>query len=170
MRRLAFAAIVVALSFSSVGTAMAQSNLLVNGDFATGDLTGWTTFTTDHGTLGPPQLPRVEPFDLTAPGISSPSVQFQVGYIGVGGGDQGGGIFQDVNLSSGGTYSLSADIAASSPGVNAQGGDFELLFDGTVVASDSISLIDVNQIIRGELTAVLSDVTPGTHQGPRIIR
>jgi hypothetical protein len=35
------------------------ANLIRNGDFATGDFTDWTLFTTAHGSLGVGPLPRI---------------------------------------------------------------------------------------------------------------
>lgn len=107
--------------------------LLVNGDFQTGDFTGWTFFTTSQGGVG---QATVVSFDTANTGTASDSARFEAGQTSgtVTGARYGGGIFQDVTLGSG-QLNVSLDIAAESPGLNGDGGTFELLLDGSVVAS-----------------------------------
>ena len=111
---------------------------LINGDFETGDLTGWTAFTTSGGTTGA-GLPDVGPFDTNNDGTATNSARFNVGRaIGTGvGAREGGGIYQNVNILTGGSYSLRADVASfdNMNTSNLDGGLFELLFDGTVLDS-----------------------------------
>lgn len=87
----------------------AANAAVVNGDFATGDFTGWTTFTTSGGSLGPVDANTVTSFDVSGTGASQ-AARFQVGQSG-GSFDQGGGIYQSVVVGAG-TLSVSADIAA----------------------------------------------------------
>ena len=56
-------------------TLVASAAPVPNGDFETGDLTGWTTFTTTNGTIG---TPAVVPFDTTGSGASN-AAEFNVG-------------------------------------------------------------------------------------------
>jgi hypothetical protein len=107
---------------------------LVNGDFETGDFTGWVLYTTPDGGLGDPQ---VVPFDTAGTGTPSFSAQFEVGQTSgqIGGGpSQGGGILQHVTLGSG-QLVIHLDIAAESVAVNGDGGTFRLLLDGLLVDS-----------------------------------
>src|SRR5215469_8177816 len=128
---LCFAA-VATLCIASIRLQAAQ---LVNGDFQTGDFTGWTFFTTSQGGLG---QPTVVLFDTADIGTASYSARFEAGQTNgiVTGAKYGAGIFQNVTLGAG-QLSISLEIAASSPGVNGDGGTFELVLDGSVVASHS---------------------------------
>jgi hypothetical protein len=143
-----------------VGTAQAQ---LINGNFETGDLTGWTTFNTSHGgTFGP----QVGSFDTAGTATPSLSAEFEVGETsgGIGGGGlgQGAGILQDLILGAG-QLTIFLNIAAQSPGNNADGGTFELLLDGNVVASHAFGAIGFSQIDRSTLN-YSGTVTAGTHE------
>jgi len=56
--------------------------ILLNGDFETGDLTGWTTFLTPNGSIGSTNgVPDVVPFDVTGGGTPSDAAQFEVGEL-----------------------------------------------------------------------------------------
>lgn len=138
--------------------ALAQA-MLINGDFETGDLSGWTTFTTANGTLG--NGGAVTLFDTTGGGASL-AATFNVGQVSfVDGVPAGGGIFQSVALAAG-NYTLSADIAAfNAPSTNASGGIFDLLFDNVVV--DTLDFGIINGTERG-LLASLVNVTAGVHE------
>jgi hypothetical protein len=88
-------------------------------------------------------------------GTSSLCAKFQVGetsgIIGGGGLGQGAGIEQTVSLGAG-QLTIGLDIAATSPGNNADAGTFQLLLDGTVVASYAFGAIGVSQIDRSTLS------------------
>lgn len=120
---------------SSIGM-QANATLLTNGDFETGDFSGWTQFTTTGGTLGT-GFPNVTPFDTNNDAVATNSAQFRVGGAAQPvSGQEGGGIFQMFNLASAGTVSFSADIAAFDPdGGNSEWGIFTLLIDGISVDS-----------------------------------
>jgi hypothetical protein len=84
-RTVFLAACVAALAVTLVASAAP----VVNGDFETGDLTGWTTFTTANGTIG---TPAVVSFDTTGTGASN-AAKFNVGRQVLGSGaPEGGGI------------------------------------------------------------------------------
>ena len=137
-----------------------QAAQLVNGDFQTGDFTGWTFFTTSQGGLG---QPTVVLFDTANIGTPSLSARFEAGQTNgvVTGAKYGGGIFQNVTLGPG-QLNISLDIAASSPGVNGDGGTFELLLDGSVVASHSFASMAPNQPQWSTLS-YSGSVTAGVH-------
>jgi PEP-CTERM motif len=138
-------------------TAPARAGL-INGGFESGDLTGWTTFTTGNGTLG---SAGVSPFDVSGDGTASDSAFFRVGGVSYTQLDEGGGICQAVALGSGALV-ISADVAAYAPVANWFGGLFQLLFDGSVVASHDFGLIGEASAMRSTLSASL-DVTAGVH-------
>jgi hypothetical protein len=151
-----------------VGTAQAgqtdaASVSLVNGDFETGDLTGWTQFTTTNGTM----IAGVVPFDTDNDGVASSSAQFGVGqssFEGFGV-QRGGGIFQNVVLAAG-TVSVTADIASDHPYAfcNLDGGTIRLLVDGAEVAAHSFGEICGPGSIHSRLNADVAIGTPGTHE------
>jgi hypothetical protein len=136
---------------------------LINGDFGTGDLTGWTAFTTPNGTLGA-GFPQVVQFDTLGTGTPVNSAEFLVGEITFDGTQQGGGLFQNVHLGSG-NLNISVAIAAlGQRSGNAQAGVFSILFDGVPVATHTFGSIGAGQALRFELTASLPSVTGGDHQ------
>jgi hypothetical protein len=86
----------------------------INGDFATGDLTDWTAFTTANGTNGVDPvsgapLPDVVLFNTTGTGATN-SAHFNVGHLS-GGDPEGGGISQSLTVSAG-TYTLTGAFAS----------------------------------------------------------
>jgi len=161
-----FIASSVALVFSQ--TAAAE---LVNGDFETGDLTGWETALTTVSTFGV-GFPRVQPFDVDHDGIATSSAQFSVGKSLVIDtpfqSKFGGWISQMIDVP-GGDYRFSADVAAFATVGNDEAGLFELIFDGSVyyegatVASVDLRSIAANVAEWAHLSADLLGVTPGIH-------
>ena len=141
-----------------VGAVSAHAGL-INGGFETGDLTGWTTFTTANGTLG--DAGDVVSFDADGNGASA-AARFRVGehrythpVL------EGGGIYQDVTLGAGALV-ISAEIAAWTPWGNLNGGKFELLFDGAVVDGHDFGDILGGSVERASLFASF-DVNAGLH-------
>jgi hypothetical protein len=145
----------------------AHAASLVNGNFETGDLTGWTVFTTTNGTNGTnvlnfTSLPTVTLFNTTGSGASN-SAQFEVGQVSGAGGaiPAGGGITQNVTLASG-NVNLAVDVAAFSSGNNGSGGIFALLFDGATLNTFDTADISFNTTERSTLTASTT-VSAGLH-------
>ena len=84
---------------------------LINGDFNTGDFTGWTLFNTPNG-----HSVRIQVgwFDMAGTGVESRCANFNVGqilYDNVT--PEGAGIYQDVTIN-GGQLNISLDIASKS--------------------------------------------------------
>jgi hypothetical protein len=149
-------------SFSLMVTAGAAQAQLINGNFATGDFTGWTLINTANGGSA---LTQVTLFDTAGTGVPTYSAEFEAGEVsgGEGGGGlgQGAGISQDVLLGAG-QLGISLDIAATTPGNNADAGTFELFLDGIVVASHAFGGINVGQTLRSTLNYT-GTITAGTH-------
>jgi hypothetical protein len=138
----------------------AQAVSLNNGNFETGDLTGWTVFTTTNGT-NETGRPDVASFDTTGSGASN-SARFQVGQVAFASGvPAGGGITQNVTLS-GGILNLSVDVAAFGPGGNSSGGIFSLLLNGAVLDTFDTGNYTANTFRRDILTAS-TNVTAGIY-------
>jgi hypothetical protein len=140
---------------------------LINGDFETGDLTGWTTFVTLHGGLGS-EPPAVVLFDTNGDGIASNAARFQVGQVSgnIGGGapQEGGGVLQSF-VTGAGELLISVDIAAEGAS-NASAGLFSLLFDHVVVDTHDFGDIGLSgglTIERSTLSASTM-VTAGSHE------
>ncbi len=168
---MAISSLVKNLSVATVGTVamilvaiqQASASPLINGDFETGDLTGWTTFTTPNGTVGP-GFPNVVPFDTNNDGIPSNTARFRVGEVNFTNQYAGGGIFQIVNLSAG-DLTISADIASTvEEGSNASGGKVDLLFDNVLL--DTFDFLDIDASVPefSKLVGTLSNITAGTHE------
>ncbi len=156
----------IGLALLSGGLATATAGaLLTNGDFQTGDLTGWTTFTTSNGTNGS-GLPDVVSFDITGSGASL-AAHFDVGEVTFDGTPQGGGLYQDVNIATAGTYLFSLNIASqdgASGAINSDAGTFSILIDGNTVSSDSLGGFTSSlQILRGTLSGSVN-LGAGSHQ------
>jgi hypothetical protein len=155
----------IGLLWGDWGTANAD---FINGDFRSGNLSGWTVFTTPNGTNGTLSgvpLPNVVSFNTCGTG-AKPSAHFNVGVTVFTGGEEGGGIFQNLSLSAG-TYSVSGCIASENDpggGNNINAGTFQLLVDGVV--KDSVDLGDfatVYQVLRGHLSATFN-LGAGSHE------
>jgi hypothetical protein len=161
---------VLALAFAAAAfTAPAALAAVVsNGDFVTSDLTGWTTFTTANGALGD-GLPLVTPFDTTGAGASN-AAEFNVGqavFEGSGNTDpQGGGISQSVTTGAG-LFRISADTAAVNQNAlsdNSSCGLFELMLDGSVVASHDYGVCAPSATLRFTLAATGLALAAGSHE------
>lgn len=132
---------------------------LVNGDFETGDLTGWTSFISTNGTLGSSE---VVAFDTKGDRVRTQSASFRVGQqVFQNGIYEGGGIFQTFDAT--GQIEISADIASRATDGNQSGGRISLLIDGNVVDTHDFGEIGRSQIERSTLNATLT-VTPGSHE------
>ncbi len=132
--------------------------LLVNGSFQSGDFSGWTIGTTPNGTWGD-GFPLVTAWPLG--GVNA--AQGEVGEVNFDGTYQGGTLSQTFTTA-GGSATLSFDWAAMGDGshTNADGGDFRLLLDGSVLADYDVGQIGPNDLFNGTLSAI-ADLSAGTH-------
>ncbi len=140
----------------------AQALAAVNPGFETGDLTGWSQFLTDNGSIG---TPTVTTFDTDGNGSASYAAHMHVGkadYYGAGG-SQGGGLSQQVVLDAG-TLTISVDVAVYSDDYNTDAGWFMILFDGGYVDSHDFYYISAGQTERHTLSGSVTGVTAGTHE------
>lgn len=150
---LVLGAAVAALTLSAANSQAAQ--LVTNGDFSTGDLSGWTLFNTTNGTTGYAPGAQVKSFNVTGQGATS-AAEFQVGQQAYTTAGAGGGIFQTINATAG-LLTFSADFSAYlNEGLNVSGGVFSVLLDDVVLDS-----FDVGSIA-GDMT------TPGFRNRPPV--
>jgi hypothetical protein len=126
---------------------LAVGGPIVNGDFQTGDLTGWTVFTIGGGTTGT-GFPAVASFDTTGGGATL-AAKFDVGGpSGTGSPQGGGGIFQVISLAAG-LVNIHTDFASDYhfSSSNADAGTFQILWNGASIYSSSLGSIN-NQTLR----------------------
>jgi hypothetical protein len=150
-------AFAIGLLFMAAGIVPARANLITNGDFATGDFTGWTLAATANGSLGPAPPPDVTSFDVTGSGATN-AAEFQVGEVSFTGLQEGGSISQSITTGTG-TLVFSAAIAATDhpgSGGNADGGVFSVLVDGVPLDSVDVGPLGPSFSQPGTVRGVLS--------------
>lgn len=145
----------------------------VNGDFSSGDLTGWTLTLTENGATA---VQLVELFDIDGPGPKTDSLaaKFSVGRASTTGAPSGGiELTQDLNLTGGTQYDINLDWAAvrTITTTNAEGGVFEIIVDGVTLASVAAGATSLTQPHYGSLGAQYTPAANGTYKvGVRITR
>ena len=143
----------------------AHATLISNGDFSTGDFSGWTLFATTNGEF---RLPAVVPFDTAGTGSPTFGARMSTGNRLPGGfGVQGGGLIQEF-FSDAGTLRITLDTAITLPGLsrtlNVPGvGVHSLLLDGVVLDSIDFGTQSGGSVTRGQLSAQV-DVAAGLHE------
>lgn len=150
----------------SLFVSISDSAYITNGDFAAGDISGWSVFRTTYGNNGF-AVPPVVQFETCLLQDCKNALKFSVGttrYPHSG----GGGISQIVTLPAG-NFELSVctavlDTKSASSLANQDGGLFELLFDGVVAASYNYGVIAKDITYSHILTANLEDVSAGDHE------
>lgn len=156
--------LVLVLSLTSGVFAVSEGsqNLVSNGDFETGDLTGWTAYQTTNGVTNE----SVVMFDTTGTGASY-AAKFHVGQVtNVPTVYEGGGIYQTFNAPAGPWEVSTVAIAAWDQDTldNMDGGLFELLVDGNVVDSHDFGYIQAGQVLRDTLSATGVFATSGSYE------
>lgn len=161
----------LALALTSVASAD-----WINGNFETGDFTGWTTATTSNGqTL----IQAVAPIDIDGPGpiASSYAAQFSVGKLVTAGAPGGIELTQTVFLSTGETYRLHFDYAVTNVDTNPthysidECGIFDLIVNGNSVAHGEVGELLTGESAYGALNALFVPSAAGDYTiGVRITR
>ena len=136
-----------------------------NGDFTTGNLSGWNVVI-DPNTNVSFGFPRVESFDVDGDGQANGAMRVRLGRTDT---SQFGGtvaIEQQLLLAAG-DYIFSADVASQSQQSTGNGGpgNYELTFDGEIVDQVLLNGTTINgfQVIRDSLLATLTNVEAGYH-------
>lgn len=144
-----------------------------NGGFESGDFTGWTVTPTSGGTTA---VQQVVMFDIDGPGAlgNSLSAQFSVGRVSsTVSGNQGIELTQMLALTGGVQYTFDFDWAATRTTTtnNTQGGIFEMIADGGVLASAAAGTTSSNAPHYGHLTGIFTPGSSGSYVvGVRITR
>lgn len=142
----------------------APAPTIVNGDFETGNLSGWSVVATPNSNISS-GFPRVDSFDTDGDGTSSPAMRIRAGQTNFLSDDVAGGGLQQLVYLTGGDHTILADIASSnqSTGGNTGPGRFELWLAGQLV-----DVVDMNgtsiaagQTLRDTLSGTAFDVAPG---------
>lgn len=128
-----------------------QANLILNGDFETGDFTGWDLLNLDTSLQ---QEIATAPVEFIPP-LSGLSYKIRPGSQAID-----AGISQSVNTIAGGIYNWSIDIAARE--VQSDGfalGTFELKLDGLTIATQTLTGSDpFSTTFSGTYTALDSEL------------
>lgn len=110
----------------------APAATLVNGDFETGDLTGWTIALTENGANFQDDITS---FDTNQDGTDSNAANFRVGRV-ARGVDGGISFSQTFSVTTAGIYDFGVDVAgAGVAGANSDGGTFALFVAGSALDS-----------------------------------
>ncbi len=153
----------LALGFG-FGALPALADVVTNGNFETGTLSGFTTYNTANGADGT-GLPNVVTFNTTGTGASD-AAHFNVGTTTPFRAEGGAGLSQTITISTPGQYLLFENVASQDSAngtINADAGLFSILLNGSVVASDYLGSFGLPyQVLRGNVSALLT-LTDGTY-------
>ncbi|MCK4871645.1 MAG: PEP-CTERM sorting domain-containing protein [Phycisphaerales bacterium] len=158
----------IAAFFCVIGiAAAAHGNQLTNGDFETGDLTGWTIVPTSAN--GTTTLQDVVMWDIDGPGPLEESFapRFQVGALSYSGVYEGIFLFQSLTLVEDVEYLLDFDWSAyrwEGYGTNSDRGIFSIVVGDTTLAATGGGSIGDGQQITGHLSAAFTPDTTGMYR------
>jgi hypothetical protein len=146
-------------------SAEATANLLTNGDFEMGDLTGWTWTPTQYSEAT--MNPTVVTFETT---IGQPSLCFRVNpgtdelHHGIGQ-EEGGILSQTINLAKGTEYAVSVGAAAMQNlhAENFDAGRIRLYIEGSLLWDWNIDDIDAYVTIRNSYSGTYVPAFTGLH-------
>lgn len=134
----------------------ASAATLNNGDFETGNLSGWTVTPVDGLTV----VQDVVAFDTSGDGNASNAAHLNVGLVQPA--SSGGvSLSQAFTVVTAGNFGFSVDVAASDINGNASGGLFRLLIAGTEIDMFDASPIRA-ETLRSSLTGSLA-LLPGVY-------
>jgi hypothetical protein len=158
-RRLAWV-LVIGASFS-----VAQAQSFTNGNFETGDLTGWTSAFTTNGAS---TLQTVSQFDIDGGGPLPTNFagQFQVGHVSGTTGSAGITLTQNMNLVAGQTYQFHFDWASRcnlTSGSNADGGQYDFIVNNVSLIHQAVGSIPALTTIYGVSNSSFTAPTTATY-------
>ncbi len=147
------------------GLATTASAQFVNGDFESGDFTGWTIANTAGGNSF---VQAVEQHDIDGPGVLGLSfaAKFSAGrQTGITAGTEGITITQSLSLTGGTTYTFEFDWSATRTTTtqNSEGGVFSLIVDGVALATQNAGATSGALPHYGHILATFVPPTTGTY-------
>ncbi len=134
---------------------------LTNGDFETGDFTGFSLYETDNGHV----VSSVVSSNTVTNGATSYAAQIAPGVEGTNdvGNPGGGGIFQGFVLQDG-DLNVEIDVAAISSNGNGDGGIIEVFFDDVAMASHDFGNLSPDVKEFSTLSFSLPNIEQGAHE------
>lgn len=166
--------LVVLLFVASAGLGRDAKADFTNGNFETGNFTGWTITPTTNG-QSPTQTVLLWDIDFGGPLPTSFVGRFSVGQVTFQSGVPAGiELTQSLNLMAGVTYTIGFDWSAhrdTTTGGNAQGGIFDLIVNGNSIANAQAGSTSSTSPKWGNLTTTYTATFTGAHTiGARITR
>ena len=156
-------------------TATGRAQMFINGDFAGGNLSGWTVANLPNGTGA--STAGVATVDIDGPGplATSAAASLRVGVV-ITMGPPGSGVemSQVLHLSGGNHLALDFDWAVQNTSTvlnNNDGGTFLLVVNGSALAMQSAGAVPLSTWVYGHITAPFDVPATGDYTvGVRIIR
>ncbi|MGH1541658.1 MAG: Ig-like domain-containing protein [Arenicella sp.] len=132
-----------------------------NGDFESGDFSGFTLYETNNGHT----VTSVLMTNTTDNGASSYAAQIAAGVSGTNhiGNPGGGGFYQTISLQNG-DLNIDMDIAAVANNGNGDGGKIEVFFDGVSLGSHDFGPLNPAVKKYSTLSLNVTGVTEGAHE------
>lgn len=146
-------AIVAGVSAASIGSAQ-----FVNGNFETGDLSGWTVTLTTGGANA---VADAVQYDIDGPGALGTNFagRFSTGRATAGSVQEGLSLTQNMNLTAGTLYTFDFDWSAfrtPTAGSNTQGGVFSFIVNGTILTTQAAGATSGTAPKYGHITATFT--------------
>jgi hypothetical protein len=151
--------------------ASAQGQAFVNGDFATGDFTGWTIVPTANGVTRVQEVVQIPLVGPAAPLVNAAT--FSVGQAVSSSLQEGIEMTQPMTLQASTTYDFGFNWAAlrSSTTSNGEGGVFSLIVDGVALVTQNAGTTSSTAPHYGRIDGQFTPAATGTYQvGVRITR
>ena len=139
----------------------ANAQSFVNGNFETGNLSGWTVTPTSNGTTDVQDAVQYD-IDAGGPLTTNFAGHFAVAEVNFDSTQQGILLTQYMTLSSGIQYTFDFDWAAQTTGSNAEGGVFSLVVNGSAIVTQSAGNIGATPIV-GHITALFTPTSTGSY-------
>lgn len=138
----------------------ANAQSFVNGNFETGNLTGWTVTPTSNGTTDVQDAVQYD-IDAGGPLTTNFAGHFAVGEVIFDSTQQGILLTQSLTLTGGIKYTFDFDWAAQGNN-NVEGGVFSLIINSTAIITQSAGAIGIAPIV-GHITGTFTPTSTGSY-------
>ncbi|MCK4871644.1 MAG: PEP-CTERM sorting domain-containing protein [Phycisphaerales bacterium] len=146
-------AIATALVCAMGAASVTHADMMTNGDFETGDLTGWTVTNWNGGSNGGTP---VLIYDIDGAGPLADSYAMKCSAYKTAGTHGGIRLMQTVTLDAGVEYSLDLDWSIYAGNSNSSGGRFRIIIDDEAIASYERGAVSGGASYYGELDATFT--------------